>query len=342
MDEVGAIGVGKGGQIYRVRINGVSGDAIASQRTDSHWVDAVIQTAATWTGVSNPASGADWHYHQGGTYSRGPLTNKRQFDSPTLWNTIDLAAGTFETLNLAQQAHVDTPNYAPDRFLCWTKYRRVGKYVIEVEVAWINHSQSAMPGIADGTTPLDFFNFPWCVLRQEVLHSAYIELGNGVRKAVSNLSWQDQNQEYMDRAISWFGLFMEPAGIGIAIIPPQGAKCKMGTLTRPAVIEDGKTAPPWTVADERQFVFAPRHNYYLPFGKMLAARWYLLVGVRPDQASAQAAVRRPQAFISAGDAPPLPTYRVAYQGQMHHSTDPYLGDRSNAYLDGRYQVKGIL
>lgn len=342
MDDVGAVGIGKGGQIYRIRVNGVVGDVVSSQNVDSHWVDGVVQSVATWTGIANPASGEDWHYHQAGTYSRGPLAGKPQFNSPILWNNLDPAAGVYEALVLAQQAHVDSTHYAPDRILCHTTYRRVGKYVIEVENVWINHTQSAMPGIEDGTTPLDNFNFPWCTFRHAALPFAQIELGNGARKDVSLLSWPEDNRKYMDRAVAWFGLFTSPVGVGIAVIPPQGGMVKLGAVTKQVIVENGKTAPPWTLADERHYIFTSLHNFHLPYGQMLAARWYLLVGVRPDQASAQAAVRRPQAIISAGDAPPLPTYRVMYQGQMHESEDPYLGDRSNAYLDGRYQVKGIL
>lgn len=340
LDGAGSFAIGVGGQIYRIRIPGVAGDCIASQRVDSHWCDSVILPAATWSGVANPDSGADWHIHPK-TYSRGDRAGMDGFNAPILAAGLDMAGGVYQTLNLMQQAHIDTKNYAPDRFLCRTTIRRVGVKVLEVENLWINHSFTAMPGTAPGHTPLDFFNFPWAVLRQESLPVAYLELGNGARKNVSDLSWQDQNKEYLERAVNWFGLFESPTGVGLAIIPPQGARVKLGTLTRPAVMEDGRTSAPWTTKDERQFVFAPRHSVYMPFGQLVAARWYLLIGVRPNQAKEQAELRRPHAIIAQADAPPLPTYRVLFQGQLHDSLDPYLYDRSLSYLDGRYAIQGV-
>jgi hypothetical protein len=224
--------------------------------------------------------------------------------------------------------------------LSFTRYRRVGRFIVEVEQAWINHSQSAMPGTGPGTTPLDRFAFPWAVLRQTSLPVALIEFGNGVRRDVSQLAWSDES--HTDRAVVWHGLFSSSTGPGVAIVAPQGATVRLGRNVRDVIVEDGKRAPPWATAPEAQYIFSASHRETLAFGRMICARWYLVIGARPDQVSAQAFVRRPHAYVMQGEAPPLPTYELLDNGVLLYSQDPYYGRRDRRYLtDGRYAVRGL-
>lgn len=341
MESAGTVGVGIGGQIHRVLIPGV-GEAVAGQAIDSHWVDRVIQIACTWSAVDNPESGADLHIHQGGTYSRWLLANKRQFDSPILWRQS--LGVSYETLNLWQQAHIDTAGYMPDRFIGYTRYRRVSLNTIEVDTAVINHSQYIMPTNILGETPLDRFNIPWAMLRMTNLPTALVEFGNGNVRDISGVQWATgQDDDLNNRAIAWCGLFRSQTGVGLAIIPPVGTiGFKCGWVDKRVVVEDGRTSPPWTTTMERQFVIAPRYGLPIRFGQMLMARWYLCVGARPNEVSVQAAIRRPHAFITTAAAPPLFSYELLDQGRTLYSMQPYMGRGREYAVDGRYQIRRVV
>ncbi|MDJ0630795.1 MAG: hypothetical protein QNJ44_21240 [Rhodobacter sp.] len=174
------LGVGKGGQIYSLKTPGDRTEIITGQRWSSIWADEVFQTIATSTKirqVQQPGVDTRYHYHQAGTYTRGPFRGDGSaaakgcppvpgdagsicpgpFFSPAVHNALVRdAAGQvigFETMTLTQMAHVDrtyeydpgngsvSDLWRPDRFPVFFRIVHLGDDVFELTYIWFNHSK---------------------------------------------------------------------------------------------------------------------------------------------------------------------------------------------------------
>lgn len=360
------VGIDVGGGIYSLVVPGAAGDVITNQREDSHWCDALIETVATQSAI---AHGGDpeadrWFWHQNRSYSRSVLSGKPGFASPILWNAVE--PWGYSTFNLSIQAHVEDDPWVPDRFPVLSRLRFIGGRTLEVTQAWMNHSFFRMPGSAGeaSATWLDYFNFPWTVMRNSSFPQSVLGFVDH-RTNINSLNWTDHNRFY---GVTWFGKFSATTGVGVVI--PPGAAVNAGRVMKAGIVEDGKTKAPWTFAATDQFIFCPAYGATLKRGQIAVARWYMGIGRSADAIAGFAAAPpiapsfgiidipqsndpaykvgfargpsgrlRPVALSSAEailssrwGTGMLPVYEISDNGAWRYTTDPYCGVRGKSYL----------
>lgn len=290
------LGIGKGGQIYSIRLPGIAEDLIPSQRDWSFYVDEVFQTAATNLAMvraspqgraKTPAEKGNpsWHYHQAGTYQRGILQGRAPHYSPLLYNRVDETAGIYESLNLAQQAHVRNTEVAPDRFLVYTRLKHEGDDVFEVTQAWLNHSRLADTARGAPTTILDYFNFPWVILRHAAVPHVVANVA-GETLDLSGRAWPPTAENTVLRA-HWIGAFAnaqeDAPGMMFTLAPDLRTRLRVGKTVMRVVTNVAERRQDFRYAREGYYVIsAPRADITIDRGEAIVARFYLAFGKRAD------------------------------------------------------------
>lgn len=370
-----ALGIGRGGQIYSIRMPGVAGDLIPMRRPDAPFVDGVLQTVATNRrarlasprGAAAAAGGNDpgpgWHYHQAGAYQRGVLADRPPTYSTIVWERFAPGAGMLETLTLAAQAH--PTRVAGDRFLAYQRIRALDGRTFELTQGWINTSRDDL-----GEAPtLDHFNFPYLTLNADAL-SHFVVDGTDV----SAIRWPNPRGEDVPQG-RWIGGFAGESvdAPGLAIVRPAGAGTRLRYGARPIrAVADGGT-------EARQNIFVVSNGvtgHTLAPGEALVATSYLVFGTRADvtrRAAALAtrtragkiAVPPPREAVAlcgtatlspcaAGVSPRLalaarfcsaclPVYELRRGDRTTYSTEPYLGELGARYLsDPAWRIRRIV
>ncbi len=371
-----SLGIGRGGQVYSIRMPGVAGDLIPMRRPDAPFVDGVLQTVATNRderrasprGAAAAAGGNDagpgWHYHQAGAYQRGVLAGRPPTYSTIVWEHLDPRAGTLETLTLAVQAHPS--RVAGDRFLAYQRLRAIDPSTIELTQGWINTSRDAL-----GEAPtLDHFNFPYLTLNADAL-TDFSAGGTDV----TDVRWPNPRGEEVPQG-AWLGGFAGAGAEapGMAVVRPAGTGTRFRYGTRPirAVADDG--------GETRQQIFVVSNGVTdrtLRAGEALVATSYLVFGRRADVArratalAARARVsgesvapspaltglcggngalsacpvdRRPALVLAARFCTAcLPVYELRQGGRTVYSTEPYLDGLGETYLsDPAWRIRRIV
>lgn len=370
-----ALGVGRGGQIYSIRMPGIAGDLIPMRRPDAPFVDGVLQTVATNRaerrgsprGAAAAAGGNDpgpgWHYHQAGAYQRGVLAGRAPTYSRIVWEHFDPRAGTLETLTLAVQAH--PTRVASDRFLAYQRLRALDPETIELTQGWINTSRDDL-----GEAPtLDHFNFPYLTLNADALTRFAVDGAD-----VTDTRWPNPRGQEVPQG-TWIGGFAGAGADapGLAIVRPagQGTRLRYGNRPIRALADDG--------AETRQQIFVVSNgvtNRTLSPGEALVATSYLVFGRRGDVARRAAALAA-RARVAPATVPPardltglcgggtltvcgidaaprlalaarfcsacLPVYELHQGARVTFSTEPYLGALGERHLsDPAWQVRRIV
>lgn len=367
-----AIGVGRGGQIYSLRVPGIVADLIPMRRPDAPFVDGVLQTVATnraerrdsprGAAAANGRNdrGPGWHYHQAGAYRRGVLADRPPTYSRIVAERLDAANGMLETLTLAVQAH---PSAVPgDRFLAYSQLRAVDDDTIELTQGWINASRDDF-----GEAPtLDYFNFPYLTLNHDALPNVAVE-----SRDVSAQPWPVLRGEQPPQG-RWLAAF-SATGVGMALVTGGTGRLRYGGRSID-VVDDAGSA-------QRQGIFvvsnvvtgrmiAPGEGVfatsYLVFGRReaVAAKAMALAGrpslrtvtIDPSRSAAQVvALCGAQALAPCAGASPrfalaatlctrcLPVFELARGAERVYSTEPYLGAMTGRYLsDPAYAIRRIV
>ncbi|MEY3898709.1 MAG: hypothetical protein RLZZ214_4231, partial [Verrucomicrobiota bacterium] len=159
--------VGKGGQIFSIRVNGQEWMApqYRSGATPNRapWMDEVFQPIAlnrTLDTTENP-----YFIHGAGIYLDDPAYSAKPFYSPMLASRIDAADSRLNTVNWAQHAHV--PTAYRSGLIHFQRITDRGAGIIEIEEVFQNA----------GTETLDWFNIPWMGVRLSSLPKHYIYAG---------------------------------------------------------------------------------------------------------------------------------------------------------------------
>lgn len=369
------IGFGRGGQIYSIRVPGLSGDLIPMRRPDAPFMDGVLQTIGTNTAERRASPrgaaairgeidrGSSWNYHQAGAYQRGVLAGKPPTYSPLVHEKLDAARGTIETLTLAVQAH---PTEVPgDRFLVYMRTRAIAPDTIELTQGWIDNSRNAF-----GEEPtLDYFNVPYLVLNNDLLPRVSV-----AGTDVSAQPWPPARGDALPQG-PWVAAFAgdgdEAPGLAL-VTGSTGSRLRYGGRMIDAVSDETGGS-----VDQRIFVVSNiRNRLELAPGEAMFATSYIVLGKRADvlrRAAALAAkpviAERPLgpgadvvALCGASMVQPcakgqsprfalgetlcaqcLPVYELTRGTETVYSTEPYLGALTGRYLsDPAYRIRRIV
>jgi hypothetical protein len=302
------IGIGKGGQIYSIRVPGIEQDLIPDQREDALYVDEVFQTVATHTGIRGASPrgratkgagppGPGWHYHQAGAYRRGPLRNRPPLFSPLLFNRVNAAEGIYESLNLAQQAHVENEEYPPDRFLVYFRLRHAGNDVFEVTHSWLNYSGVRNRASGDASTSLNHFNVPWAILRPTAVPHVVADADG----RMSDLTGQAWPTEGVLRNTRWVGAFAGGGdgaqGFAITMAGDLGNALRAGKTGARRVVTGGDPSRQFTYGQQSFYVVsALRADFTVARGEALVAQYFLVFGSR-ERVARLAGALHAQSFV---------------------------------------------
>ncbi|MEM7039420.1 MAG: hypothetical protein AAF570_20775, partial [Bacteroidota bacterium] len=223
--------------------------------------------------LNNPPD-SSYFIHQAGVYLKTPA-QKEPFYSPLIAAYYDSLDHSYAVVNWGQQAHTEDLQNIPHRsgLLYYTRYRHLGKGMIEVDQMIYNFSQDNM----------NFLNVPWGGVRNSSLDHFFIsDPGQNYTRAPGRYGQTPIIQ--MANTAGWMAWSNDSLGQSPALAMAQPRTTTTnnsvfrygdaGNLSNPNVLRD------YTVLEVIRFPGAGQ----LDFGKCMSFRYYYVLGANVDAA----------------------------------------------------------
>ncbi|NDV62073.1 hypothetical protein G0Q06_06410 [Puniceicoccales bacterium CK1056] len=276
--------IGRGGHMYSLRTPALGETVPPSYRSepnDSPWNDEVWQGVAVATSLNDPDADPPSKYfiHHSGVYMRDPILTE-PFYSPQVAAHLDSETRSYTTINWAQHPHLEvfqdgtTANDWRSDLLVFTRYRDLGKGVIEVTMGFYNYGEDI----------LNRHNLPWGGVRRTSAEYGFISNPDGTSwgDPVTEL-WGDGLTESFAETGGWAAFSDSPTGnspvLGL-VYGPESAPL-IPNQTRNSLLrvgyaggEDNGTEDGW----RNYMVITAVRNYVLTRGTGVWARFYFAFG----------------------------------------------------------------
>jgi hypothetical protein len=161
--------------------------------------------------------------------------------------------------------------------------RDTGRDAFQITQAWINNSKVPNAATGDRTTSLDYFNFPWVVLRNRAV--PYVIAG--VDRSVVDLSdraWPPAPQDTVNGA-RWIAAFNGPGpdakGLLITLAADGRTRLRVGSTEKKVVTNVASDRTAFQFERQRIYVIgAVRTSEVVRRGEAVVGQYYLAFGTR--------------------------------------------------------------
>lgn len=265
--------IGKGGQIYSIKIPGLD-ELIGYQRTQyGQWVDEVYQHTIPLPPQKSPVNNkvVDGDIHQAGYYIISDLDYKKKLLTKSVYSPLfafdfDLAASSVSYITWPQHAHLPR-RYSENQVLISQRIKDVGGGVIEITVEFNKW----------GGVPYDRFGLPFTAFRASTLPVHILSDKDGNYREVTQRKQGSKVWRLSDGTTGGWIAFTTsgaPNAKGIGIVFGK----------KPLELDKRTTYVSWGNHDSAKIpgidftVAAVKRSVDLDIGETLIYRYYLVLG----------------------------------------------------------------